>query len=353
MNITRYLRILFAILILAGLFPTGIALADSLYIGDGGDNTVKQFDAGGAFIGQFVQSTNPNLTGPRGLIFVNGNPPNLLLVNQNVNTSKSGDIFRYNGDTGAFIDAIVSHNNEDAPFAPRGTVLWNGILFVASVVSDQQNNPGSVLAYNATSGALVGTLTPDATFNHPFHPRGVVIGPDGLLYVSNVPNLPAPDGTGLGGQVLRFDPVDPGTKAFIDVFIDDGGGVGHLNRPEGLVFDPNGNLYVTSFPANARDNDKILVFNGTNGALLPGKTINLDQVGQPRAFAQALLFGPGGFLFVPISGNGPDTGAVRRYNVANKTFVNFVLPAVQGGPLGQPWYLTFGETDPGTLEYNP
>jgi hypothetical protein len=129
--------------------------------------------------------------------------------------------------------------------------------------------------------------------------------------------------------------------------------VGHLNRPEGLVFDPNGNLYVTSFPANARDNDKILVFNGTNGALLPGKTINLDQVGQSRAFAQALLFGPGGFLFVPINGNGPDTGAVRRYNVANKTFVNFVLPAVQGGPLGQPWYLTFGETDPGTLEYNP
>ena len=346
MNITRYLRILFAILILAGLFPTGIALADSLYIGDAGDNTVKQFDAGtGAFIGQFVQSTNPNLTGPMGLIFV-GNPPNLLLVNQNANTSKSGDIFRYNGNTGAFIDAIVSHNNEDAPFAPRGMVLSNGILFVASVVSDQHNNPGSVLAYDATSGALVGTLTPDATFNHPFHPRGVVIGPDGLLYVSNVPNLPAPDGTGLGGQVLRFD---PGTKAFIDVFIDDGGGVGHLNRPEGLVFGPNGNLYVTSFRADASDNDKILVFNGKNGVLLGGKTIDLDRVGQPRASAQALLFGPDGFLFVPIT----NTGAVRRYNVANKTFVNFVLPAAQKGPLGQPWYLTFGETDPGTLEYNP
>jgi DNA-binding beta-propeller fold protein YncE len=351
MNITRYLRIFFAILILAGLFPTGIALADSLYIGDVGDNTVKRFDAGtGAFEVQFVQSTNPNLTGPRGLIFVNGNPPNLLLVNQNVGTSKAGDIFRYNGDTGAFIDAIVFHNNKDAPFAPRGMVLSNGTLFVASTVSDQQNNPGSVLAYDPTSGALVGTLTPDATFKHPFHPRGVVIGPDGLLYVSNMPNLPAPDGTGLGGQVLRFD---PGTKAFIDVFIDDGGGVGHLNRPEGLVFGPNGNLYLTSFRANDSDNDKILVFNGTNGVLLGGKTIDLDRVGQPRAFAQALLFGPGGFLFVPISGNGPDTGAVRRYNVANKTFVNFVLPAARRGPLGQPWYLTFGQTDPGTLEYNP
>jgi hypothetical protein len=355
MNITRYLRILFAILILAGLFPTGIALAgvlaDSLYISDGGDNTVKQFDAGtGAFIGQFVQSTNPNLTGPRGLIFV-GNPPNLLLVNQNVNTSKSGDIFRYNGNTGAFIDAIVSHNNEDAPFAPRGMVLSNGILFVASVVSDQQNNPGSVLAYNATSGALVGTLTPDATFNHPFHPRGVVIGPDGLLYVSNIPNLPDPDGTGLGGQVLRFNPI---TTAFIDVFIDDGGGVGHLNRPEGLVFGPDGLLYITSFSATPRadlitDTDSIRIYR-RNGRFVD--KIDLDQLKQPRtsrAFAAALLFGPEEELFVPINGSGPDTGAVRRYNVATKTFENFVPP----GPLGQPWYLTFGETDPGTLEYNP
>ena len=91
MNITRYLRILFAILILAGLFPTGITLADSLYIGDGGDDTVKRFNADtGKFEVEFVQSTHPNLTGPMGLIFDNGNRPNLLLVNQNVDTSKAG-----------------------------------------------------------------------------------------------------------------------------------------------------------------------------------------------------------------------------------------------------------------------
>jgi hypothetical protein len=76
--------------------------------------------------------------------------------------------------------------------------------------------------------------------------------------------------------------------------------------------------------------------------------IDLDLVGQPRAFAQALLFGPEGFLFVPISGNGPDTGAVRRYNVDTKIFNLFVPP---GGPLKSPQYLTFGNTDPGTLAY--
>ena len=101
------------------------------------------------------------------------------------------------------------------------------------------------------------------------------------------------------------------------------------------------------------DNDKILIFQGPDG-VSPGDPIgqiDLDQVGQPRAFAQALLFGPGGFLFVPITGNGPDTGAVRRYDVSDKTFTNFVKPAAQGGPLGQGWYLTFGKTDPGTLAY--
>ena len=81
--------------------------------------------------------------------------------------------------------------------------------------------------------------------------------------------------------------------------------------------------------------------------------IDLDQVGQDRAFAQALLFGPGGSLFVPISGGGPDAGAERRYNISDKTFSNFVLPAAKGGPLGAGWYLTFRKTDPGNREYKP
>ena len=179
-----------------------------------------------------------------------------------------------------------------------------------------------------------------------FHPRGAVIGPDGLLYVSNYANLI----TGLGGQVLRFDPA---TGNFIDVFINSTGGVGELNRPEGLVFGPDGKLYITSFRASADDTDKILIFQGPGG-FSPGASdsgIDLDAMGQPRAFAQALLFGPGGFLFVPISSNGPDTGSVRRYDVVSKLFSNFVLPSASGGPLVAPWYLTFGQTNPSTLAY--
>ena len=75
-----------------------------------------------------------------------------------------------------------------------------------------------------------------------------------------------------------------------------------LNRPEGLVFGPDGNLYVTSFAQNqfgptGIDNDKILIFAG------PGRDrhekligqIDLDQpstIPQDRAFAQALVVRP-------------------------------------------------------------
>src|SRR5262249_39997777 len=77
--------------------------------------------------------------------------------------------------------------------------------------------------------------------------------------------------------------------------------------------------------------------------------IVLEGVGQPRSYGQAILFGPGGHLFIPITTAGsPDEGAVRSYDVTTKTFVNFEAPAT----LGQGWFLTFGNTDPATLAYS-
>jgi len=325
-------------------------LADSLYIGDTNDNTVKRFGAiTGEFLGTTIKQSLAGLHGPRGLLI--NSDGNLLVSDQNVGTSTRGDILLYSTATGELLERIVPHSDPNAPALPRGIVLWDDKLFVAEFTSESRQNkpltPGRVRVYTK-AGGFFGDLTPDP-FLVPldqFHPRGVVIGPDDLLYVSNFPNLT----TGLGGQVLRFNPA---TGLFIDVFITSPGGVNMLNRPEGLVFGPDGNLYITSFRADANDTDKILIFQGP-GSLVPGAFvdgIDLDTVGQPRAFGQALLFGPEGRLFVPISGNGPDTGSVRRYNVPLKTFDVFVPPNAQGGPLGAPWYLTFGKTDPATLAY--
>jgi DNA-binding beta-propeller fold protein YncE len=323
---------------------------DFLYIGDGSDNTVKTFDAEtGRFLGSFVVLDcnclqgpvvpgSNCLFGPRGIIFDHRN--NLLVTNQNVGQPQNGDVLNYNGQTGSFLGEFVKSNEPGAPFAPRGIVLSKqNILFVADM--GDVGVPGEVRMYDGTTGVFLGNLD-HSGFTGQFHPRAVVIGPDSLLYVS-VRNLPQLE----GGSVLRFNPK---TGQFLGVFIESNN-VNDLNRPEGLVFGPDGNLYITSFRRDGSDTDKILIFHGKTGKFLD--KIDLDAVGQPRAFAQALLFGPDGKLFVPINGDGPDTGSVRRYDVHyhQKTFDVFVPPALAGGPLGMPWYLTFGNTDPATLDY--
>jgi hypothetical protein len=307
---------------------------DFLYVGDGGDNTVKQFDATtGAFVDNLVAPGSQGMLGPRGLLF--RNPGQLLAVNQNVGLTIPGEVLRYNGVTGAPLGALVSATDAHAPYAPRGMVLGpNHTLYVA----DDGNLDGVILGrvarFNSETGAFLGDLQPTG-YTGDFYARADVIGPDGLLYVT-VRNIAA-----TGGEVMRWDPA---TGNFRGVFVASNPS-NDLNRPEGIAFGPDGNLYVVSFRANASDTDKILEFNGHTGAYLD--KIDLDQVGQPRAAPQALLFGPGGRLFVPITSSGPDTGAVRSYDVSTKTFTNFVAP----GTMGQPWYLTFGNTDPATLAY--
>ncbi|MFJ7509721.1 hypothetical protein ACIQW7_09705 [Peribacillus simplex] len=312
---------------------------DFLYIGDGSDDTVKTFDAEtGRFLGSFVAPGSNGLHGPRGLLF--DHVGNLLVTNQNVGQPQNGNVLKFNGQTGAFLGELVQSNAPGAPFAPRGIVLSKqNILFVADM--GDVDLPGELRTYNGTTGVFLGNLN-HSGFSGQFHPRAVVIGPDHLLYVS-VRNIPQPE----GGSVLRFNPK---TGEFLGVFIESNT-VNDLNRPEGLVFGPDGNLYITSFRRDASDTDKILIFDGDTGKFLD--KIDLDVVGHPRAFAQALLFGPDGKLFVPITGDGPDTGSVRRYSVHHhhKTFDVFVPSHSAGGPLGEPWYLTFGNTNPATLDY--
>ena len=83
-----------------------------------------------------------------------------------------------------------------------------------------------------------------------FHPRGLVIGPNGLALCFQPAGVQENPTLRLGGQILVFDPE---TFDFLGVFIDDpnvAGEVGHLNRPDALVFSPDGKLYITSFRAN-------------------------------------------------------------------------------------------------------
>ena len=284
---------------------------DSLYIGDWGDHAVKRFDVKGNFIDNFVNSGSGELKDPNGILFEkNGN---LLVSDQNAalvddDPEIPGEILRYNGKTGSFETALVNYSDKNAPFAPQGIILNDYKLYIADL--GDIGRPGKVSYYNEHNGKFLGDLAQSAIQDENYHPRGIVFGPDGNLYVS-VRDLPS----GTGGQVLRFKP----NGNFDKVFINDTGGVGKLNRPEGLVFGPDRNLYITSFRADANDTDSIRIYSAKGEFL---KKIDLYPVDHPeqRAYAQAIIFGPNGRLFVPIT----NTGEVRQYNVKDDTYNTFV-----------------------------
>jgi len=311
--------------------------AQPLFIGDAQNDTIEGLDVGtGKYLGAFVHSSinteTYKISGPRGVIFV-GNV--LLVANQNVNQPIAGEILKFDAQTGSFLGALVPASDAHAPFAPRGIVAGpNGIIYVADNGNFDGVHWGRVALFSL-QGAWLGDLNPTG-FGAEFDPRGLVFGPDGLLYVSVTGNLAAGDRG--SGYVVRFNPV---TGGFVDVFAGTAQG---LHRPEGLTFGPNGNLYVTSFLFGS-DADQVLSF-APNGSLQG--SLPLYPSGGARVFAQALLFGPGGDLFLPILND----GVVRRYNAANGFGTYTELPT-KGNALKQPFYLTFRNTNPSTLAYQP
>lgn len=345
----HWVALVLLLLVAIGSIRSATANSDILYVDDVASNTVRRFNAdtgspigGGSKSGVFVKQSGDvgsgGLDGPRGLFLASGR---LFVANQNVNQPYPGEVLRYELSDGLPAGALVPSSDPHAPFAPRGIISWKGVVYVADFLgSGSSLPPGRLLAFDQTTGKFLREFSPSDKFAFSFHPRGLVIGPNGLLYVANFPDL----STSLGGQVLVFDPK---TLDFVGAFISDAGGPGQLNRPEGLVFGPDGNLYITSFRADPTDTDSIRIYAGHSGVYI-GK-IDLDTVGQPRSYGQALLFGPGGKLFVPMSA-GPTAGQVRRYDVTTpQTYDVFVVPPA--GATSELWYLTFGKTNPGTLAY--
>jgi WD40 repeat protein len=329
---------------------------DVLAIGDISDYSVRFFDAktGRPLERPLIAPGSGGLAGPMGILH-DQRRREWLVANLVLEQPVPGEVLRYDA-AGNPLGALVSGNDPNAPFNPRGMVLLGKGRERTLIVADigDFDLSGKLLAYrvSGTRATFIANLDPNIDrpgTTPPFHARGVVLGPDGYLYVS-IRNLPEP----CGGSILRFD---PRTLRYVDTVlsnpVDCNANVNDLQRPEGLVFSPDGDLYVTSFRrlpelCNCADNNKILIIpkkDLRSGKIrLPLDRIDLHRPDQPIVYAQALLFGPRGDLFVPMS----NTGEVRRYDPDTKAYRSFV-PV--GGGLVEPWFLSFGRTDPATLKY--
>ena len=223
-----------------------------------------------------------------------------LLVTNNTG-AQQGNILRFDQATGAFIDAFVPN----AGVQPIDlTIGPDGNLYVTSGLSksDDPSDPSafSIRRYDGRTGAFIDVFAIGGLLNFP---QGLVFGPDGNLYVGN--QNPSSDANG----VLRYE---GRTGAFIDVFASDA----RLRDARDFVFGPDGNLYVTSNLAGS-----VFRFDGTTGAFL-------DMFATlPPGGPQGLIFGPDGNLYV--ASHGPNQ--VVRFDGTTGALLDVFSPPGRGG----------------------
>ena len=244
-----------------------------LLVANGLGDSVFQYSvpAGGVGV-PFVSSGSGGLNSPKGLAL---GPDGSLYVTGNI-PGHGGQVFRYDGTTGAFV-GLFAHTVDTTPFGVNFGP--DGNLYVSNVNSD------SISRFNGATGTLLGNFVAPSSggLNAP---RGIVFGADGNLYVSSAGS----------DQVLRYDGT---TGAFLGVFAT---GV----DARGLAFGPDGNLYVASYDA-----DEILRFNGTTGAPL-----GVFASGGGLDGAVGLVFGSGE-LYVSSFNN----GRILEYDGSTGAFV--------------------------------
>jgi hypothetical protein len=349
---------------------------DSLYISDySGNEIVWQASA--------TQGTTPTTLVD---IAANGGPPThavgllnvggtLLVANQNIvfsNPPASGEIDKYDINTGASLGALVPRTDPHAPCAPRGLILGpdKTTLYVANLATAcstiQPNLPptanahdtfvnqkGEVQKFDVTTGKWLGRLDLSSLASQTggqLHPRGLVFGPDGKLYISLFDEVGFPNSG--KGWIVRYDTTTDSASIFASYTHTGSGDAcsALLNDPEGMAFGSDGKLYTTvrGLPGVT---DKILAFDSSGNCV---HSTDLEAAGfTNRTYAEALVFGADGKLYLPIRTNGTDTGdvgAVRACAVTQTTCLSgndFTTP-IRGTHF---FYPIFGKTNPTTLAY--
>lgn len=213
-------------------------------------------------------------------------------------------IHRYNGVTGAFMGVFVAPDPNATAIAFIPVLGPDGLLYVSDRGEGQ-----SIRRYDA-SGNLDPDFYVDGAAAGMSGSQYFAFGPDGYLYFTSVRT----------SEVLRFSSAD---GAYIDRFVESG--EGGLVEPSGLTFGPDGILYVGS-PTT----DRVLRFDRQGayiGDFFPAGSGGLDT-------PVGITFGPDGNFYVAGAAT-PQSAGVFRYNGTTGAFMDaFVGPGdgVTTGP---------------------
>jgi DNA-binding beta-propeller fold protein YncE len=324
-----------------------------LLVTDYDTHTVMRYDeTTGAFVDRFVPKHSGGLNQPNGLIF-GPRDHNLYVVGGEVSPSdQHRGVLRYDGGTGEFLNEFADSAHLTGPhaviFGPDGNLY----------VGDGLGSDGQVVRYNGTTGAFMDNFVPPNSGGLA-RPFGLVFGPDGkkdgqldLYVLSRVTN-----------SVKRYDGT---TGAYLGDFV--ASGSGGLDHPTALTFGPDGNLYVAAgFGTGA---SAVFRFQGPSGrspgSPLPAAgNSGADFVASGSGgllTTFGLIFGPDGNgdgrqdLYLPsFQPTGGDKAkdklaTIKRYDGVTGAFIDTFVTANSGG-LDQPSYLIFTETDSVTLAY--
>ena len=290
----------------AALWITPLHSAHALFlVGNTTGNNVSKFDeTTGTYLGNFIAAGVGGLTNPDDLTY---GPDGNLYVSSSANNT-TGQILRYHGQTGAFIDVFAQGGGMARPY---GSAFGpDGHLYVASFRSDQ------ILKYNGATGAYMsvfaqGNGTAAGLLNGP---NDLSFGPDGALYITTQGSVA--DGKGgisyrFDSQTLRYNLATGVGTVFAGQPTPTPKGDGYVSML-GVSFGPDGLVYTSDYAGGIRAYSSS--FNSASGALV--KTIDTGALfgAFPTKATNVgnFAFGGDGALYASVfNGNGVTSGVAR------------------------------------------